>query len=331
LNGIDAYFGRAANVQLLSADTNATRLLLYVFGPAAPGDYYLYDVARTNLQFLISERPWLEPERLSPMEARTTPTRDGAAITSYLTWPQGMRTNLPVLVMPHGGPETRDLITFDAEAQAFAAQGWLVVQPNFRGSGGYGKAFAEAGHKQWSLRMQDDVTDTVMDLVAKGIADRSRIVIYGASYGGYVALAGAVVTPDLYRAAVARSGISDLIEMLAWQRAEDGADTESYQYWVKSIGDPKTDIEMLRAASPRLRAEEIRIPILLIHGTRDDIVPTEQSRIMERALRKARKNVRMITQEGAGHHSWENETELATLNEIVAFFRPHLAPREKAQ
>ncbi len=330
LNGIDSYFNKSANVAIGAVDTAEKHLLLYVSGPAAPGDYYVYDIARANLQFLMSARPWLQPERLSAMEVRKSPTRDGSSIATYLTWPAGARTALPVVVMPHGGPEARDSISLDLAAQAFAAQGWLVVQPNFRGSGGYGKAFAELGYRQWAQRMQDDVTDAVEDLVRQGIADRSRIVIYGASYGGYAALAGAVVTPDLYRAAVSQSGVCDLVEMLKWVRKEDGADSASYTHWVRSIGDPAADAAALQAASPRLRVDAIRVPILLIHGDADNIVPIEQSHLMQKALKKAGKNVRMTTYKMEGHGSWSNENELQNLEEIIAFFEPHLAARAAA-
>ncbi|HKR33404.1 MAG TPA: S9 family peptidase [Steroidobacteraceae bacterium] len=330
LNGIDAYFNKSANIAIGAVDANATHLLLYVSGPAAPGDYYVYDAARANLQFLMSARPWLQPERLAPMEVRRTPTRDGSAITTYLTWPAGARTGLPVVVMPHGGPEARDFISLDLAAQAFAAQGWLVVQPNFRGSGGYGRAFAESGYRQWGQRMQDDVTDSVEDLVKQGIADRSRIVIYGASYGGFAALAGAVVTPDLYRAAVSQSGVCDLVEMLKWVRNQDGADSPSYTHWVKSIGDPAADAAALQAASPRLHAAEIRIPILLIHGDADNIVPIEQSQLMHKALKKAGKNVRLTTYKMEGHGGWSQENALQNLEEIITFFEPYLARRAAA-
>lgn len=325
INGIDAYFNHGANVTIGAVDANASHLFLYVSGPTAPGDYYIYDVAHANLQFLMSARPWLQPERLAPMEARKTPTRDGSSITTYLTWPAGERTKLPVVVMPHGGPEWRDSISLDFAAQAFAAQGWLVVQPNFRGSSGYGKAFVESGHRQWALRMQNDVTDSVQDLVDHGIADRSRIVIYGASYGGYAALVGAVVTPDLYRAAVSQAGVSDLIEMLKWERKEDGKDSPSYTYWVKSIGDPRTDAAALQAASPRQHVDAIRVPILLIHGDSDDVVPIEQSQMMEKALKKAGKSVRLTTYKNEGHGGWSNQHELQNLQEIIAFFQPYLA------
>jgi len=330
LNGIDAYFGKSANVVITAVDDAATRLLLFVSGPTAPGDYYVYDVAHANLQFLMSARPWLQPERLATMEVRKSPTRDGSSITTYLTWPAGERTNLPLVVMPHGGPEARDSISLDLAAQAFAAQGWLVVQANFRGSGGYGRAFAEAGYRQWAQRMQNDVTDSVEDLIKQGIADRSRIVIYGASYGGYAPLAGAFVTPDLYRAAVAQSGVCDLIEMLQWVRKEDGADSPSYTHWVKSIGDPTADAAMLRAASPRQHVDAIRIPILLVHGDADNIVPIAQSQLMYKALKKAGKDVRMTTYKMEGHGGWSQENEVQNLDEIIGFFEPHLAQRPPA-
>ena len=196
-------------------------------------------------------------------------------ITAYVTRPVTKAEKHPLVVMPHGGPEARDAIAFDPIVQAFAAQGWLVLQPNFRGSYGYGKGFAEAGHRQWSRRMQDDVTDSVNDLVQAGIVAPDKIVIYGISYGGYAALAGAVVTPELYRGAISRAGISDLGAFLRYQHYRDDLNSHDesllYNHWVNLIGDPKTDAAALHAGSPSERAAEIRIPIMLMHGTADQI------------------------------------------------------------
>jgi dipeptidyl aminopeptidase/acylaminoacyl peptidase len=250
--------------------------------------------------------------------------RDGTAITSYLTRPIRGSGALPLVVMPHGGPEQRDAVEFDPLAQALAAQGWLVLQPNFRGSGGYGKAFAEAGHRQWARRMQDDVTDATTDLVARGIADPRRIAIYGASYGGYAALMGAIVTPDLYRAAVSVAGVSDLADMMAHVRREDGEDAATYQYWMKSIGDPKLAREQLNAASPALRAGEIRIPVLLMHGTLDEIVPPRQSQDMKEALERAGRSVRYIEFSGQPHSRWDTAEEIRQMEESIAFLKPLL-------
>lgn len=326
-DGIDAYFGHDANVRIDAIDRSQNRMLLFVSGPQAPGDYYVYDIARKNLQLLMSARPWLEPERLAAVDVHKVPTRDGQSITSYLTWPVGERRELPLVVMPHGGPRARDSLAFDPMAQAFAAQGWLVVQPNFRGSSGYGKAFAQAGHRQWSKRMQDDVTDTVNHLVQQGMADPSRVVIFGASYGGYAALAGAVLTPSMYRAAASLSGVTDLPVMMDWHRKQDGKDSEVYAYLVKSIGDPKQNAAELNAASPRRRVAEIQVPVLLIHGNMDGVVPIEQSLLMHKALSDAGKRVRMTTVSGEGHDDWSSENNVKLMNDVIAFFAPHLAPQ----
>jgi dipeptidyl aminopeptidase/acylaminoacyl peptidase len=328
LEGVQRYFKGEANVYVLGMDKSASRLLLEAVGPRTPGDYYLYDIGRAHLGFIVSAREWLDPERLGPVEVRRTTSRDGTSITSYLTRPIGAPAGpLPLVVMPHGGPEIRDRIDFDGMAQAFAAQGWLVLQPNFRGSSGYGRRFAEAGYRQWSKRMQDDVTDAVTDLVKQGIADRERIVIYGASYGGYAALAGAVATPELYRAAVSLAGLTDLDLFLKYTQRKGGADSEQYEHWVRRMGDPATDAAALAAASPRRRASAIRIPILLMHGSADQLVPIAQSRVMKEALEQAGKSVRLITFEGEDHSGWDADNWHRQAEEAIAFFRPYLQRR----
>ncbi len=323
-NGMRKFFKDQANVRIVDIDRGHTKMLIYVVGPHSPGDYYVYDLAKTNLAFITSDRPWLEPDRLAGVETLKSPMRDGKSITSYLTRPNGTSGPQPLVVMPHGGPEMRDQIDYDPLAQSFAAQGWLVLQPNFRGSSGYGQAFTEAGHRQWSKRMQDDVTDAVGDLVRRGIADPGRIAIYGASYGGYAALMGAIVTPKLYRAAVSLAGVTDLREFISYVRSEDGSDAESYLYWLKAIGDPKVDQAAIEAISPRHRAHEINIPVLLMHGTADEIVPDKQSEIMKKALEKAGKSVRYIEFKGEAHSDWSTKNEIKQIEEAIAFLKPLL-------
>lgn len=323
-NAMRRYFKDQANVRIVEIDRNRTRMLLHVAGPQSPGDYYFYDIATRKLTFIASDMPWLEPERLAAVEVLKSPMRDGTAITSYLTRPTGATGALPLVVVPHGGPEMRDSIDYDPLAQSFAAQGWLVLQPNFRGSSGFGQRFAEAGYRQWSRRMQDDVTDAVNDLVKRGVADPGRIAIYGASYGGYAALMGAVVTPGLYKAAVSLAGVGDLRELIAYVRKEDGDDAETYRYWVKSIGDPKEEKEAIDALSPRYRAAEINIPVLLMHGTEDGIVPDKQSELMQKALEKAGKSVRYLPFPGEPHSRWSTKNEIRQIEEAIAFLKPVL-------
>jgi dipeptidyl aminopeptidase/acylaminoacyl peptidase len=172
--------------------------------------------------------------------------------------------------------------------------------------------------------MQDDVTDAVQDLVKRGVADPKRIAIHGTSYGGYAALAGAVATPDLYRAAVSRAGPADLLDMMAYVKREDGSDSENYRYWLESIGDPKADEAALEAASPRLHATEIRIPVLLLHGADDEIVPPAQSRDMKKALEKAGKSVKYIEYPGQAHGGWDAGVETRQIEDSIAFLKPFL-------
>lgn len=325
-NGLHKYFKGKANVRIVEIDKAHTRMLLHVNGPQSPGDYYLYDVARADLTFVASDQPWIEPERLAAVEALKSPMRDGTTITSYLTRPNGAAGALPLVVMPHGGPEMRDAIGYDPLAQAFAAEGWLVLQPNFRGSSGYGRAFAEAGYRQWAGRMQDDLDDAVEDLVRRGDADPARIVIYGASYGGYAALMSTILTPKRYRAAVSVAGVTDLPKLVAFVRREDGDDSATYEYVLRSVGDPRTDKAALEALSPVMRAADVGVPVLLMHGTADDIVPAKQSEAMERALKKAGKSVRYIAFEGTGHSGWATDDEVRQIEEAIAFFKPFLNP-----
>jgi dipeptidyl aminopeptidase/acylaminoacyl peptidase len=201
----------------------------------------------------------------------------------------------------------RDTYDYDAFAQVLAAQGWLVLQPNFRGSGGYGKAFADAGRKHWGDQMQEDIEDAVAQVIASGRADPNRIAICGGSYGGYAALMGAVRRPELYKAVVSIAGVSDLMESIAATKTDDGADAPSYFYWLETIGDPAKDRAMMEAASPALHADRISAPVLLIHGVEDTIVPVKQSRIMNGALKSAGKSVQLLELKGAGHRDLQPE------------------------
>ncbi|MFN3512486.1 MAG: alpha/beta hydrolase family protein [Phenylobacterium sp.] len=315
--GIDSFFDKTCNVRIYGMNRDRTRFLAFVSGPRLPGAYYFYDLPGRRLEPVAISRPWLKEESLAPVEMLDVRTRDGATFRAYLTVPLASGPR-PLVVMPHGGPVARDRQDFDLFAQAFAAQGWLVLQPNFRGSGGYGQAFAEAGHGRWGDRMQEDVEDAVAQVLASGRADPDRVAICGASYGGYAALMGAVRRPDLYRAVVSIAGVSDLPEILASQR-RDGADSPYYQLWVRRIGDPEADAEKLAAWSPRRRAKEFRAPVLLVHGLEDQVVSADQSKAMASALRSAGKAVQLVTLREAGHGYWEPKVERQVLETSVAF------------
>jgi len=319
---LQAAAGPDLDVELLDAGPDGGVWLGLVRGPQAPGDHHLYHRASRRLSRLGAARPWLAPGSLARVEPLTVAARDGARLDAYLTRPLAPGPR-PLAVLPHGGPELRDSLGFDLMAQALAAQGWLVLQVNFRGSGGYGRRFAEAGRRRWGGRMQEDVEDAVAQVVAAGRVAAGRIAICGASYGGYAALMGAVRRPELYRAVVSIAGPTDLIRLLDHARDAEGETSAAYGYLKATIGDPDTDREALAAASPHLHAEAVAAPVLLLHGRRDTVVPPGQSRMMAAALRKAGKTV-AHSEFGAGHHGWDREVWGTILSRTIEHLRPAL-------
>lgn len=322
--GIDGFFGRECNVSISDLSRNHNRCLMHVSGPRLPGAYYYYDLETRHLENLGLMRPWLTEDRLAKVELLDVRLRDGAAMRAYLTQPLATGPR-PLVVMPHGGPEARDHQSYDTFAQAFAAQGWLVLQPNFRGSAGYGSAFADAGRRRWGDRVQEDIEDAVAQVLATGRADPKRVAIWGASFGGYAALMGAVRNPDLYRCAVSVSGLSDLPRLIDDERSGGNADNPYFKYILRTVGDPKADAAMLQRSSPARRAAEIKTPVLLIHGLDDRVALPNQSRIMADALRAARKSVEHIEVRGVGHSDWEDEDARMRLEKSIAFIAKSFA------
>jgi dipeptidyl aminopeptidase/acylaminoacyl peptidase len=305
------------DVRFTDVDAARNRFLAYASGPREPGAWFFYDKA-TRAVAPIASRMSLDPARLGEGRRVEVETRDGARIEAYLTIPSGGRPG-PVVALVHGGPEVRDYRGWDRQAQALAARGWWVVQPNFRGSGGYGQAFASGGWKRWGDRMQQDVEDAVAQVVRAHGLDGDRVAIMGTSYGGYAALMGAVLRPDLYKAAISICGLGDMPDILEWEKRQDDTPGQPiYAFWTKRIGDLETDRVMLEAASPRRRAAEIACPVLLVHGEIDGVVPVSQSRRMNEALKAARKSVEYVEVAGAGHADWSDAQEKALIDRYVA-------------
>ncbi|WP_298743127.1 alpha/beta fold hydrolase [uncultured Brevundimonas sp.] len=312
------------DVHLTDVDVGRNRFIAYATGPREPGAWFFYDREARAVVNVGAARV-LDPGRLGACETLSVRTRDGAVIEAYLTAPPGGAAG-PLVVLPHGGPEARDLRGWDRQVQALAAQGWWVLQPNFRGSGGYGLGFARQGWTRWGDRMQEDVEDAVEHAIALRGLDRDRVAIMGTSYGGYAALMGAVRRPDLYKAAISICGVCDLPEMLAWENREDDTPGKPiYEFWVRRIGDPAAMGPALETASPRRRAAEVACPVLLVHGVDDAIVPVTQSRRMRDALRAAGGTVELIEVADAGHADWEDAREHELTIRYVALFRSAFA------
>ena len=322
---LEALFADAAVVRPVSWSSDRKRFVVVTESPKDSGSYFLYDAVKGSTTFIGKRFPKLPPSELGEMLALKYPARDGTKISGYLTMPPGKgEKNLPMIVMPHGGPEMRDTMQFDDWVQMLANRGYAVFQPNFRGSGGYGQAFTEAGHRQWGRLMQDDISDGVKALIKEGTADPKRICIVGASYGGYAALAGGAFTPELYKCVVSVSGISDIPQMLVDDKITHGTDSYVYNYWKKWVGDPKVDLEQMKAVSPAYHAVNFVAPVLLIHGKLDENVRHNQSIRMDKALFKANKKSELVLLEFEGHAFAFPPSRLKMFTEIERFLQTHI-------
>lgn len=315
-------------VTLISWTDDWTKVLLYADGGAQPPRYMLYDRPGKRLSQVARARPDIKPEEIAEVVTVEYKARDGLPIPTLITWPVGVaadqRKNLPMIVMPHGGPESYDSVGFDWLAQFLANEGYVVLQPNFRGSGGFGASFAEAGYGEWGRKMQDDVTDGAQALIKMGWADPDRTCILGWSYGGYSALAGGALTPDLYKCVVAIAGVSDLKTMLGHEKRENGPESRSYAYWESVIGDPDRDSDAIEAVSPYRLASNFKAPVLLIHGSDDMVVPDRQSELMEQALQAANKPVTFLRIGRDDHSLVAPESRNTALSEVAAFLKTHI-------
>lgn len=312
--------GRAVLIESFSLDRNM--IIVRTIKPGAPGELFLFDVAKKELSALVSDFPNIPASALGKVERFDYAASDGLNIPGYLTVPPGKtKKNLPLVVLPHGGPWARDDMRFDWMAQYFAALGYAVYNPNFRGSEGFGLNFREAGYKQWGLRMQDDITEGVQKLVADGVVDASRICIVGGSYGGYAALMGGAKTPDLYRCVVSYAGVADLPDLIEYDKTYTGRSSEVVVFMRRSIGQDRND---LNAVSPARLAEQFSAPVLLIHGKDDTIVPLSQSKKMETALKGAGKDVELLELSGEDHWLSTYSTRRAMLEATGAFLQRHL-------
>lgn len=296
-------------------------IVVYVEGSNSPSEYYLFSEGK-EAKFLTSSRPTIKAEDVHPTGKVTFAARDGLKIPTLLTIPKdkvGAMKNLPTIVMPHGGPESHDTIGFDWIAQAFADNGYLVIQPQFRGSDGFGLKHIQAGYGEWGKKMQDDISDAVNFAVKKGITDPNKVCIVGASYGGYAALAGGAFSPDLYKCVVAIAGVSNLKSMLSWEKMESGRKSSTVSYWKRQFANGEIDNAALDAVSPENFAQNFKAPVLLIHGEHDKTVPVEQSKKMNSTLKAADKQVKFVKLIKENHYLQESETRLQTLEETIKF------------
>jgi dienelactone hydrolase len=296
------------------------KVVLLTDGNGDSGTWWTVDLDKLKAEPLGWERPNIAPEHVGPISTVTYKAGDGLELDGILTLPPAKEAkNLPVIMLPHGGPTSHDRERFDYWAQAFASRGYAVFQPNFRGSTNKDAAFVKAGHGEWGRKMQSDISDGLAHLAAQGIVDPKRACIVGASYGGYAALAGVTLQQGLYRCAISVAGVADLSMMISNDIAESGDDPMLKRNLKAEVGSGRE----LKDVSPRRFAEKADAPILLIHGKDDTVVPYRQSIVMADALKDAGKTYEFVTLAGEDHWLSRSETRLKMLEASIAFVEKH--------
>jgi len=318
---LDARLPGSVN-RIVSSSTTADRHIVVAERADQPAHYYLYDAGSEKLRHLGATYPALAGTTLPAKRSVTYTARDGAAIPAYLTRPQAGEPPFPAIVLVHGGPQSRTDAAFQYWPAFLASRGYLVLEPNFRGSAGYGEAWEAAGRGEWGGLMQRDVADGARWLREQGLAAARRLCIMGGSYGGYAALVGVAQTPELYSCAVAVNAVSDLERMVRDdRRAWPGAP------WTRYIGKASAGEERLEAASPVTQAARIQAPVLLIHARDDLRVPFAHSAEMARKLEEADGDVNLVALEAGGHPLKTGRARMRLLEAVDSFLARHLLPR----
>lgn len=307
-----AFPGNAVGITSKTADGKLA--LVEVSSDRNPGDFYIFDTVNKKADHLLSRRDWFDPETMAPVRPFSFKARDGMMLFGYLTIPRGAGKNLPMVVLPHGGPfGVADHWQFATEPQLLAAAGYAVLQVNYRGSSGHGLAYRRAGMRQWGGKMQDDVTDATRWAIEQGVADARRVCIYGASYGGYAALMGVAKEPTLYQCAVGYVGVYDLPMMFGKGDIVLGYTGKAYLHdW---IGDPSE----LGKVSPVNLASQIKVPVFLAAGGQDERAPIAHSEKMEKALRAAGVPVETLYFRTEGHGFYVQAHQQEFYTRLLAF------------
>ena len=311
-------------VRLASENKEENKFMVRTFSDKTSGEYYFYDMETDELTLLAKLNPWLNPEDLCDMKPVSYTSRDGLTINGYLTLPKGYKPEkLPVVINPHGGPWARDYWGYNPEVQFLANNGYAVLQMNFRGSTGFGKAFWEASFKQWGKTMQDDITDGVLWLIEQGIADPERVAIYGGSYGGYATLAGLCFSPELYAAGVDYVGVSNMFTFMKtippyWKPMLD--------MLYEMVGNPKTDSLLLAEVSPVFHVDKIQAPLFVAQGANDPRVNINESDQIVNALKERGIDVEYMVKDNEGHGFGNEENRFDFYKAMIVFLDKHLKP-----
>ncbi len=310
---------------LVDISLDGKKMLWFAFSDQDPGVYYLADEEGKTFKALAARMPWIKPAKMAPMLAINYKARDGLVVHGFLTVPAGHQPkDLPLVVMPHGGPWVRDVWGFDPLVELIANRGYAVLQMNYRGSPGYGEELYQNARRQIGGKIQDDIEDATRWAIAAGVADPKRIAIFGNSYGGYSALFALGHNPELYRCGISLAGVTD------WSAFLEKSDVAEYKqassYWREQLGDPEKDKELLRSASPVNFADKITAPVLIVQGKEDRRVPPDQARRMISALEKAGHKPESLFIAGLGHTFGREKNRIEIYKTVVTFLEKQLGP-----
>lgn len=321
--GIDKAFSGLINV--IYPAKAQTPVMIYSYSSAHPGQYSLYHPDKKKLQGLFSRMPWIDPKKMSTQLVADYVARDGLQIPAYLSLPPGREIkNLPLVVLVHGGPWGRDHVGFNSEVQFLTGMGYAVLQPQFRGSTGFGEDHLKKSFGQWGLAMQDDVTDGVKQLVKEAIVDPKRVCIMGASYGGYATMQGLVKDPDLYRCGVNLLGVTNIFYISS---SGDWGDRAAVFAKDIMIGDPGKLKDQFNATSPSKNADKIKAPVFMVYGEKDYRVPLVHGEDMRDGLKKHGKVYEYMELEKEEHGIASEENRYKVFGAIEAFLRKHNPPQ----
>jgi len=311
-------------VRIVSMNDAQTRFLVSTYSDRQPPIYSWVDLEKNTAGLFKSSAPWIDPQRMQPVNIIKFKTRDGRQLDAYLTLPVGAskKNPPPLVVLPHGGPWGRDGWSFDGEAQFLASRGYAVLKPNYRGSNGYNWMFPD-GDKYDFRKMHDDVTDATKTMVASGLIDSKRIAIMGGSFGGYLAIAGVVNEPTLYRCAVTIAGVFDWEQQLK-DKKFDQYDSPVYGYLKLRLGDPKKFPEKFDAISPGRHVDKIQVPVFVSAGKEDNTVEIEQSRSLISSLEKYHVPHETLIKGGEGHGMGHLDNRVELYTRIEAFLDKNL-------
>lgn len=315
-------------MHLVSYSRGLDRLIVETEGSGDSGTYWMVDIASGKANEIGHPYPQVRDEDVGPVRGVRYAAPDGTPLEAILTLPPGHKAEkLPLVVMPHGGPiGVRDIVGFDWWAQAFAAAGYAVLQPNYRGSSGYGTTFRKAGYGEWGGKMLGDIAAGIAPLAGQGLIDPARVCIVGGSYGGYAALAGVTLQHKLYRCAVSVAGISDMSRFFNWAIEGHGYRSGETRYLRAATGADKGGDKVLGEISPLRFADQADAPILLIHGKDDTRVPIEQSELMAAALKHADKPYDYVVLKDEDHFLSRESTRQAMLKAAVDFVKKYNPP-----